>query len=176
MISNLGSASSSQTPGRKSSSAVSKVSGLRWLAYGLAQAGASPLARSFRVLNFLRSPLYKMIGFPYGRLPSAGGVSPGFFSYPGEQCENSASSPTSREATASLIAAACSPSSCTTNPTASRTQLRLYESALCAKGLSDIPFHASPPMNDRYPYRSRSIETRCSSSSLRPSDLRRCTA
>lgn len=37
MICNMGSASSSQTPGRKSSSAVSKVSGLRWLAYGLAR-------------------------------------------------------------------------------------------------------------------------------------------
>ena len=75
----MGSASSSQIPGRKSSSAVSKVSGLRWLAYGLAQAGASPLARSFRVLNFSRSPLYKMVGFPHGRLPSAGDVFPGFF-------------------------------------------------------------------------------------------------
>ena len=37
MICNMGSASSSQIPGRKSSSAVSKVSGLRWLAYGLAR-------------------------------------------------------------------------------------------------------------------------------------------
>lgn len=175
MISNMGSASSSQTPGRKSLSAVSKVSGLRWLAYGLAQAGASPLARSFRVLNFSRSPLYKMVGFPHGRLPSAGDVFPGFF-YPGEQCENPASLSTSREATGSPIATICSPSSCATNRTASRTQPRLYESALCAKGLPDIPFHASPLMNDRYPYRSRLIETRCSSSSLRPSDLRRCTA
>ena len=66
---------------------------------------------------------------------------------------------TSREATASPIATICSPSSCATNRTASRTQPRLYESALCAKGLLDIPFHASPLMNDRYPYRSRSIET-----------------
>lgn len=175
MISNMGSASSSQIPGRKSSSAVSKVSGLRWLAYGLARRLGLRHWRDRFVLNFLRSPLYKMIGFPYGRLPSAGDVFSGFF-LSREQCENSASSSTSREATASLIATACSPSSCTTNLTASRTQLRLYESALCAKGLPDIPFHALPLMNDRCPYRSRSIETRNSSSSLRLSDLRRCTA
>ena len=81
------------------------------------------------------------------------------FSYSGEQCENPASSSTSREATASPISTICSLSSCATNRTASRTQPRLYESALCAKGLPDIPFHASPLMNDRYPYRSRSIET-----------------
>ena len=79
MISNMGSASSSQIPGRKSSSAVSKVSGLRWLAYGLARRLGLRHWRDRFVLNFPRSPLYKMIGFPYGRLPSAGDVFSGFF-------------------------------------------------------------------------------------------------
>ena len=80
MISNMGSASSSQTPGRKSSSAVSKVSGLRWLAYGLARRlGLRHWRDRFVYLPFSRSPLYKIIGFPQGRLPSAGDVSPVFF-------------------------------------------------------------------------------------------------
>lgn len=77
-----------------------------------------------------------------------------------EQCENSASSSTSREATASLIATTCSPSSCATNRTASRTQPRLYESALCAKGLPDIPFHASPLMNGKDQYSGLDLRTR----------------
>lgn len=172
----MGSASSSQIPGRKSSSAVSKVSGLSWLAYGLARRlGLRHWRDRFVYLNFRAAHDIKQLVFHTEGFQVPGTFPPVFF-LSREQCENSASSSASREAMASPIATICSPSSCATNRTVSRTQPRLYESALCAKGLLDIPFHASPLMNDRCPYRSRSIETRCSSSSLRPLDLRRCTA
>lgn len=76
----MGSASSSQTPGRKSSSAVSKVSGLRWLAYGLARRlGLRHWSDRFMYLPFRTAHDLKIIGFPQARLPSARDVFPRLF-------------------------------------------------------------------------------------------------
>ena len=64
---------------------------------------------------------------------------PRLFSYPGEQCENSASSSTSREATASPTATTCSPSSCTTNPRASRIRSRHMRAPFAPRGSRTYP-------------------------------------
>ena len=63
------------------------------------------------------------------------------------------------EATAFPTDTTCSPSSCTANRTASRSRPRLYESALRAKGLPDIPFHASPLMNGKDQYSGLDLRT-----------------
>ena len=138
-ISNMGSAISSQTPGRKSSSAVSKVSGLRWLAYGLVRRlGLRYWRDHFVYLTFRATHDIKKLAFHMEGFQVPGTFSPAF-SYPGKQCENSASSSTSREATASLIATTCSPSSCTTNPTASRTQSRHMRAPSARRGSRTYP-------------------------------------
>ncbi len=100
-----------------------------------------------------------MIGFPYGRLPSAGDVFPGFFLIQENNArtsifvdESGSDGLSDRHYLLTVVMHDQSDSIA--------DSIEAYESALRTKGLPDIPFHASPLMNSKDQYSGLDLRTR----------------